>query len=69
MLATGRFVTLLPVSILQFTENLPLKALPLKSPVPPRPIGVMTLQGRTLSPLAHAFIDCARAIAKPLAKR
>ena len=69
MLATGRFVTLLPVSILQFTENLPLKALPLESPVPPRPIGVMTLQGRTLSPLAQAFIDCARAIAKPLAKR
>src|SRR5262245_63882597 len=33
MLATGRFVTLLPVSILQFTENLPLKALPLESPV------------------------------------
>jgi hypothetical protein len=25
--------------------------------------------GRTLSPLAQAFIDCARAIAKPLAKR
>jgi DNA-binding transcriptional LysR family regulator len=54
---------------LQFTENLPLKALPLESPVSPRPIGVMTLQGRSLSPLAQAFIDCARAVAKPLAKR
>jgi hypothetical protein len=26
----------------------------------PRPVGVMTLKGRTLSPLALAFIDCAR---------
>ena len=68
MLATGRFVTLLATSILQFTANLPLKALPLQSPVPARPVGVMTLKGRTLSPLALAFIDCAREVARPLAK-
>jgi DNA-binding transcriptional LysR family regulator len=68
MLATGRFVTLLATSILQFTANLPLKALPLQSPVPARPVGVMTLKGRSLSPLALAFIDCAREVARPLAK-
>jgi DNA-binding transcriptional LysR family regulator len=68
MLATGRFVTLLAVSILQFTGNLPLKALSLESPVPPRPVGIMTLKGRTLSPLALAFIECAWQVARPLAR-
>jgi hypothetical protein len=28
----------------------------------------MTLKNRTLSPLAERFIDCARELAKPLAK-
>ena len=69
MLATGRFVTLLPTSILQFTSNLPLKALPLESPFPPRPVGVITLIGRTISPLARTFIECAREIAKPMRRR
>jgi hypothetical protein len=29
----------------------------------------MTLKGRTLSPVAQLFIDCAREVAKPLAKK
>lgn len=32
-------------------------------------IGIITLKNRTLSPLAQLFIDCAREVAKPLAKR
>jgi DNA-binding transcriptional LysR family regulator len=66
MLATGRFVTVLPLSILQFNKDLPLVALHLESPTPSRPIGVMTVKGRTLSPLAHAFIKCARETAQSL---
>jgi hypothetical protein len=31
-------------------------------------MGIMTLKNRTLSPLARLFIDCAREVAKPLAR-
>jgi DNA-binding transcriptional LysR family regulator len=37
-------------------------------PTTRRQMGIMTLKNRTLSPLAHLFIECARDIAKPLAK-
>jgi hypothetical protein len=33
-----------------------------------RPNGIVTLKNRTLSPVAQLFIDCAREVAKPLAK-
>jgi hypothetical protein len=46
-----------------------LKALPVKLPVPPQPVGVVTLNNRTLSPLAQLFIKCARDVAKPLTKK
>jgi len=32
-------------------------------------IGTVTLKNRTLSPAAQLFIDAAREVAKPLAKR
>jgi len=31
--------------------------------------GIVTLKNRTLSPVAQLFIECAREVAKPLAKR
>jgi hypothetical protein len=34
-----------------------------------QPNGIVTLKNRTLSPVAQVFIDCAREVAKPLAKR
>jgi hypothetical protein len=39
--------------------------------IPPHKITVdiITIKNRTLSPLAEAFIDCAREIAKPLKDR
>ena len=37
--------------------------LPVRSPV-----GIITLKNRTISPVAQLFIDCAREVAKPLAK-
>jgi len=33
------------------------------------PIGIVTLKNRTLSPVAQLFIETAREVAKPLAKR
>jgi DNA-binding transcriptional LysR family regulator len=42
--------------------------LPVELPTTQRQIGIITLKNRTLSPLAQVFIECAREIAKPLAK-
>jgi DNA-binding transcriptional LysR family regulator len=67
LLATGRYLTALPLSMLHYGAT-SLRALAVKFPARPRPAGIVTLKNRTLSPLAERFIDCAREIAKPLAK-
>jgi DNA-binding transcriptional LysR family regulator len=69
LLATGRFLTMHPVVMARLGKYLPLKRVSVDFSGIPRPIGVMTLKHRTLSPLAQLFIDCAREMAKPLAKR
>jgi DNA-binding transcriptional LysR family regulator len=66
MLATGRFVTSLPRSLLHFAKHLPLKQLAVESPRLSRPVGMMTLKNRTLSPLARLFCETARNVAKTL---
>jgi hypothetical protein len=48
-------------------QHLPLKMLRLDAPKLSRPVGILTLRNRMLSPLAELFIDCAREIARPLA--
>jgi DNA-binding transcriptional LysR family regulator len=59
--ATGRFITTLPTSILRFGGgNRMLKVLPIKLPRQDRPVGVVTLRNRTLSPVATRFIDAIR---------
>ena len=68
LLATGRFVTMLPVSMLHFGKHLSLKLLPVDLRGDPYATGIITLKNRTLSPLAQLFITCAREVAKPLAK-
>jgi DNA-binding transcriptional LysR family regulator len=63
LVVTGRYLAMLPGSILRFGgRHWPVKILPLKLPVLPRPIGVITLKNRTSSPVAANFIDCARAV-------
>jgi hypothetical protein len=37
-------------------------------PIQPRPVIVVTLKNRTISPVAQLFIKCAREVAKPFAK-
>jgi DNA-binding transcriptional LysR family regulator len=68
LLGTGRYITMLPRSMLRFGKHTPLKLLPVKSPAGAYPIGILTLRNRTLSPLAQLFITCAREVAKQLEK-
>jgi DNA-binding transcriptional LysR family regulator len=73
LLATGRFLTMLPVSMLHFGKHLPLKLLPVELRGDPYPTGIITLKNRTLSRLALLFISCAREVVpgapKPLGGR
>lgn len=57
---TGRFLTVVPASVLRFNRRLPLKALPVDFAVDPGKVGVVWLKDRTLSPVAQLFIKCAR---------
>ncbi len=70
LLATGRFVTILPASVLKFLAiRAEIKALPVHLPRARVPNGIITLKTRTLSPVAQLFIDCAREVAKSPEKR
>jgi DNA-binding transcriptional LysR family regulator len=61
----GRFIAVLPVSILRFNPGLySLKELPLELPMPPLPALIVTVKNRTLSPPVERFIECARDVAK-----
>jgi DNA-binding transcriptional LysR family regulator len=69
LLATGRFLTMLPASTLMpHGKYRLLKALPIELPNSRRTIVIVTLRNRTLSPLAELFVRTARAVAKQLAK-
>ena len=70
LLATGRFVTIFPASAFRFlAKRSELRILPVELPTARRPNGIVTLKNRALSPIAKLFIDWAREVAKPLAKR
>jgi DNA-binding transcriptional LysR family regulator len=69
LLATGRFLTIVPGSVLRFgAERAVLEPLPVRLPNWRLPVAVITLKNRTLSPLAQLFLEAARQIARPLAK-
>jgi len=70
LLATGRFVTIFPASVLRFPTMRPeIKILPVKLQMAQVQNVIVTLKNRAPSPVAQLFIDCAREVAKPLAKR
>jgi DNA-binding transcriptional LysR family regulator len=70
LLATGRFLTILSTSAVRFSTKRPeLKVLPIELPLARVPVEIVTLKDRTLSPVAKLFIEHAREVAKPLAKR
>lgn len=69
LVATGRFISALPASMVHLNgKRLGVKSLPFKFPIRPDPICIATLKGRSISPAARLFIECARELAKPFAK-
>src|SRR5262249_17990280 len=67
--ATGRFLAVVPTSSLKFAAlQSVIKKVPVELTATERPIGIISLKKRTLSPLAQLFIKTAREITRPLAK-
>jgi DNA-binding transcriptional LysR family regulator len=70
LLATGRFLAVRSASSLRLSgKQSSVKALRVDLPIRPVHVGIVTLKNRTTSPVAQLFIECARKIAKPLAKQ
>ena len=68
LVSTGRFVTLLPASVIHtFGKRYALKVLPVELPVHRSPVGIVTLKNRTLTPVVQLFVQCARDVAKTIA--
>src|SRR5882724_911969 len=69
LLATGRFLAIIPASVLRLgpTPSV-LEVLPCALPPSAQPVAVTTLKNRMLSPTAKLFIESARELAGPLAK-
>jgi DNA-binding transcriptional LysR family regulator len=67
LLASGRFVTVLPDSVLRYNaKQWSLKVLPVDLGVTPRSVAIVTLKNRTLSPVVAQFLDDVRAVAKAM---
>jgi DNA-binding transcriptional LysR family regulator len=69
LLVTGGFLTMIHGLALAVPNRFPtIRPLPVAMPTARRPIAIITLKKRVLSPLAESFIASIRSIAKPLAK-
>jgi DNA-binding transcriptional LysR family regulator len=69
LLATGRFIAAMPLSLLRFApQRNTVVELPIKVVTRPNPVGIVTLRNRTLSPAARLFIEKTREIIVPLRK-
>lgn len=65
MLATGRFLTVLPASVLRYNAGQwSLKALPIDLGVKPRWVAMARSKRRTVSPIVKLFADTVRVVAK-----
>ncbi len=68
LLATGQYLAMYPRSMLWFAgKRLSAKTLPVELPKRRSPVGIVRLKNRSISPVAHLFIECVREVAKPLA--
>lgn len=64
-LATGRFLTIVPASVLRFPiRNPQIKILPVELPMARLSIGIVTLKNRMRSPITKLFVDTARQVAR-----
>jgi DNA-binding transcriptional LysR family regulator len=65
LLATGRYVTVLPDSVLRSNaKQWSLKALPVELGMKPMAVAIITLKNRTVSPVVKLFIEQVRMAAK-----
>jgi DNA-binding transcriptional LysR family regulator len=70
LVANAGFITIMPNSMLQFSAGQrAFRALPIELGIQSRHVCIITLKHRTLSPVVQLFIDQARDVAKPLAKK
>lgn len=70
LVLTGRFLTISPTSDLRLPTKRPeFKALPVKLPIAPISIGVITLRNRPLNSVGQNFLKCARGVAQSIGIR
>jgi DNA-binding transcriptional LysR family regulator len=62
MVSSGHFVATFPKSVTDcYAERFGLKVLQIDIPIKPWPVAILTLKGRTLSPVVQLFLDHVRA--------
>jgi len=67
LIASGRFVSILPLSMLHFgAKRLAMKALDIKEAPPTGPVGIVTLKNRAPAPVTRLFLEAIRDAAQPL---
>jgi DNA-binding transcriptional LysR family regulator len=65
LLATGRFITVLPNSVLRYnSKQWALRALPIKLRTEPMPVAIVSLKNRTKSPAVKLFAEHLRTVTK-----
>lgn len=70
LLATGRFLTVLPDSLLRYNaKQWALRALPIKLRTRPQAIALVSLKNRTISPAVQLFVENLRTAVKAYLRR
>lgn len=65
LVATGRYLTVLPASYLRFSSvKASLRILPMAMDIDSQPVGIVRLKDRALSPVANLFVQTLRAVVK-----
>jgi DNA-binding transcriptional LysR family regulator len=67
LLQSGRLLSIFTTAVFP-TKQSDVKILPIKLPIAHAPVGIVTLKGRTLSPVGRLFVDGARETAKLIAQ-
>jgi DNA-binding transcriptional LysR family regulator len=68
LVASGHFLTVVPAVMLKVgVRQLSIKTLRVALPANRRPVGIVTLKNRALSPVAQLFLEHTRAVAKAMA--
>ena len=58
LVASDRFIALMPASVMRFNPGASIGVLPIKLPTQRRTVGIITLKNRLLSPIAGVFLKC-----------